>query len=82
MCNLQHPSHNRRYYEELHRIDRRNIQAKIHATHSFRHRNYMNSTDLNTSGNYATATKTLVSDGLSSAEQNRTATSRRDATFA
>ena len=34
-CNLQRPSHNRRYYEELHRIDGRNIQAKIHAAQTF-----------------------------------------------
>ena len=33
--NLQRPSHNRRYHEELHRIDGRNIQAKIHAAQTF-----------------------------------------------
>ena len=36
----------------------------------------------NISGNYATGTKTSMLRGLSSAEQDRTATSRRDATFA
>ena len=52
--------------------------------HSFRHRSYMNIAQNypNISGNYATATKTSMLSGLSSAEQDRTATSRRDATFA
>ena len=33
-------------------------------------------------GNYATGRKTLIFNGLSSAEQDRKATSPRDATFA
>ena len=36
-------SHNRGYHEELHRINGRNIQAKIHATQTFMN---MNSTEL------------------------------------